>query len=53
MNKDIFFSFYLYIYAPDSQESDGDVVHRASNYPELLSEMPRYCCPVDIFHFVF
>ena len=39
-----FFYFYLYIYPPDSQESDGGAIHRVSNYPDLLPEMPRYCC---------
>ena len=33
--------FHLYIYLSDSQESDGGVIHRASNYPDLLPEMPR------------
>ena len=42
--------FYLYIYPPDSQESDGDggAIHGVSNYPDLLPEMPRYCCPLVI-----
>ena len=40
--------FYLYIYPPDLQESDGGAIHRVSNYPDLLSEMPRYCCPLVI-----
>ena len=44
------FSFYFYIYPPDSQESDGGVIHRAGNYPGLISEMPRYCCPVETFY---
>ena len=39
-----FFFFYLYIYPPDSQESDGGAIHRVSNYPDLLPEMPIYCC---------
>ena len=43
-----FFFFYLYIYPPDSQESDGGAIHRISNYPDLLPEMPRYCCPLVI-----
>ena len=38
-----FFYFNLYIYPPDSQESDGGAIHRVSNYPDLLPEMPRYC----------
>ena len=42
------FYFYLYIYSPDSQESDVDAIHRVSNYPDLLPEMPRYCCPLVI-----
>ena len=36
-----FFYFYLYIYPPDWQESDGDAIRRVSNYPDLLPEMPR------------
>ena len=40
--------FYLYIYPPDSWESDGDSIHRVSNYPDLLPKMPRYCCPLLI-----
>ena len=44
----LFFHFYLYIYPPDSRESDGVAIHRVSNYPDLLSEMPRYCCPLVI-----
>ena len=43
-----FFFFYLYIYPPDSQESDGGAIHRVRNYPDLLPEMPRYCCPLVI-----
>ena len=27
-------------------------MHGASNYPDLLLEMPRYCCPLEIFYFV-
>ena len=48
-----FISFYLYIYLPDSQESEGDATHRVNNYPDLLPEMPRYCCPLVIFYFSF
>ena len=24
------------------------LTYRVSNYPNLLSEMPRYCCPLEI-----
>ena len=43
-----FFYFNLYIYPPDSQESDRGAIHRVGNYPDLLPEMPRYCCPLVI-----
>ena len=43
-----FIYFYLYIYPPDSQESNGGAIHRLSNYHNLLPEMPRYCCPLVI-----
>ena len=42
------FYFYLYIYPPDSQEGAGSAIHRASNYPDLLPEMPRYCYSLEI-----
>ena len=42
------FYFYLYLYPPDSQESDEGAIHRVSNYPDVLAEMPRYCCPLVI-----
>ena len=42
------FYFYLYIYPPDSQESDGGAIHKVGKYPDLLQEMPRYCCPLVI-----
>ena len=43
-----FFYFLLFFYPPDSQESDGGAIHRVSNYPNLLPEMPRYCCSLVI-----
>ena len=47
--RNLFYLFiYFYIYPPDSQESDGGVIHRASNYPNLLPDMPRYCCLLEI-----
>ena len=44
----ILYLFYLEIYPPDSQESDGSAIHRVGNYPNLLPKMPRYCCPLVI-----
>ena len=29
------------------------LIHRATNYPNLLSEMLRHCCLVKIFYFGF
>ena len=46
--RNLFFLFYLYIYPPDSQESDGGAIHQVNKYPDLLPEMPRYCCPLVI-----
>ena len=50
----LFFYFYvglyLYIYPPDSQESDRGAIHRVSNYLDLLPEIPRYCSPLEIFN---
>ena len=40
--------FYLYIYPPDSQESDGGAIHSVGNHPDLLPKIPRYCCPLVI-----
>ena len=43
--------FYLYIYPPDLQESIRGAINITSNYPNLLSKMIKYCCPVDFFFF--
>ena len=45
------YSFHLYIYLSDSPTSDA--MHGASNYPHLLPEKPRYCCPLETFYFDF
>ena len=42
------FYIYLHIYPPDSQESAVGAIHRVSNYPDLLPEMPKYCCLLEI-----
>ena len=44
---------YLCIYPSDLQESDGSAIHKASNLPDLLSKMPKYYCPVEIFYVFF
>ena len=51
--KKLYVSFYVYIYPPDLQESNRGTIHRASNYPDLLSQMSGYCCPIEIFYFLF
>ena len=28
--------------------NDGGAIQRVGNYPDLLPEMPRYCCPLVI-----
>ena len=28
-------------------------MRRLSNYSDLLAEMPRYCCPLEMFYFGF
>ena len=48
-----YFLSSLHIYPPDSQQSDGGVIHRASNYPDLLSKMPRCYCSVEFFIWIF
>ena len=42
------FSFIFYSYPSDLQESDGGAIHRVGNYPNLLLEMPRYCCKCNL-----
>ena len=49
---DILFFYFistLYIYPPHSQESNEGAIHRVSNYPDLIPEVPRYCCPLKFF----
>ena len=40
----VIYLFYLYSYPFDSQEATEALIHRLRNYPDLLPEMPRYCC---------
>ena len=46
----IILSLYL---SPNLQESDGGAIHRANNFPDLLPEMQKYCCPLEVFYFDF
>ena len=34
-------------------ESNGGTIHGASNYPDLLPEIPRYSCLVEIFFYFY
>ena len=48
-NKIFRLLFDLYIYPTDLQEgARGQSIILS---PDLLPEMPRYCCPVEIFYF--
>ena len=44
------FIFYLFIYPPDSQESDGGAIHRAGNYPDLLIHI--HICKILFYQFL-
>ena len=41
----IFISIFILLICRKETEA---LTHRVSNYPDLLSEMPRYCCPLKI-----
>ena len=40
-------------YTPYLQESTRGTIYGASNYPDMLLEMPRYCYSVVIFYLFF
>ena len=42
------FNVFKKLCLPDLQESNGGAIHRVGNYPDLLSNMSRYCCLVEI-----
>ena len=48
LKKYFHFLFHHYNYPSDSQDSNKGIRHRTSNYPDLLLEKPRYCCPVVV-----
>ena len=41
------FLFNLSILLTHSKATEA-LIQRASNYPDLLPEMPRFCCPLEI-----
>ena len=43
----LLFILFLYL-SPNLPESDEALIHKVSNYPDLLAEIPRYCCPLVI-----
>ena len=44
-----FLILFLYFILPDSQvKATEALIHRVSNYPDLLQDMPRYYCPLVI-----
>ena len=45
----LIYLFYLCIYPLGYRRKATEVlIERPSNYPDLLPEMPRYCCPLEI-----
>ena len=45
-----FISIFIFLIPRKATEA---LIYRASNYPNLLPEMPRYCCPLKIFYSIF
>ena len=44
---DLFYFISVFILMT-SRKATETLINRVSNYPDLLPEMPRYCCPVEI-----
>ena len=47
----IYFLFILFLYTYillTRRKATEALIHRVGNYPYLLPEMPRYCCPLVI-----
>ena len=42
-----FISIFIFLTRRKATEA---LIHRVGNYPDLLLEMPRYCCPLVIFN---
>ena len=49
------FIYIISIYPHDLQKNAGVVIlgKQASDFPNLLSEMPKHCCQVEIFYLSF
>ena len=43
-----FFFIAIFILLTHRKATEA-LIHMASNYPDLLPQMPRYYCPVEIF----
>ena len=43
----------IYIYPPNRRKTSEALYIGQVNNPDLLPEMARYCCPVEIFSLVF
>ena len=44
----LFFYFISIFILLSCRKATEALIHRVSNYPDLLPEMPRYCCPLVI-----
>ena len=41
-------ALYFFVYHYEMSESDGGDMPMSREYPDLISEMPRFCCPIII-----
>ena len=51
LGENIFLLFFIFIsifILLTRRKATEALIHRVSNYPDLLPEMPRYCCPLVI-----
>ena len=45
-----FISIFIFLTRRKATEM---LIYKASNFPDLLPKMPKYCCPVELFNFNF
>ena len=45
-NKTLLFHFFYFLLT--RRKAAEALIHRVGNYPDLLPEIPRYCCPLVI-----